>query len=223
MVIAFGTSTTGGGTATPITTGTITTVANSVIVVCAAINPTTSTITSITDPAANTYSVVTTLNSGNRVELWSTGVTTTALSAQAVTVNFSAAPTQAEIVVVTYTGVASLGINATNSGSTTTPTITATTQDSNNFMVAAMAASGTGTFTANVGNLRNSGVQGTMANSAEGCAGNDNTVVTPGSVTNTVTLSVSETWGAAVLELRTVAPTGSLREQATHVMGPPLF
>ena len=175
------------------------------VVVVASIRTVTSTVSSVTDnPGGSTYALRAVLNDGTneRVEIWSAR---NVVASTSVTIHLSAT---SKIVgtAARYTGVSALGVTGTNSGSSTTPTIAVTTQDNNNFIVAGFASQGVATFAANVGNLRTSNqTSGAGGASNVGGAFNDNTASTPSSVTNTVTLSASQTWAAAALELRSTA------------------
>ena len=87
----------------------------------------------------------------------------------------------------------------TATGSSATDSITVTTEDANNWVVCGMGE-GIQTLTASVGNSRQQVTAGASGKSLL----LDNTVVSPGSVTCTATLT-SAAWAAAVIELRTSA------------------
>ncbi|PYO24312.1 MAG: hypothetical protein DMD88_01310 [Candidatus Rokuibacteriota bacterium] len=141
-------------------------------------------------------------NAGNaRTEIWSAKVA--AGASTTVTVNL-AAGSEVVCAVAQYSGVGALGRTSTNSGSGTAPTVSVTTQDNNNWVVAGFAHQGaTGTLSANQGNLRQVN-ETTGGSSWVKGALTDNTSATPASVTNSVTATQTGTsWAAAALELRT--------------------
>jgi len=120
-----------------------------------------------------------------------------------VTPTFSAT-TVYELDVKEYSGAAALGAWAQATGSSTTPSISLTTSDSNNWILADTANLGsTGIPTAGTGNLRDAGRTGsTSSDAAIGSC--DNTVASPGSVTCS-TVITSGAWAAAAIELRSVS------------------
>src|SRR5438876_5879886 len=140
-------------------------------------------------------------NAGNaRTEIWSAKVA--AGASTTVTVNL-AAGSEVVCAVAQYSGVGALGRTSTNSGSGTAPTVSVTTQDNNNWVVAGFAHQGaTGTLSANQGNLRQVKVTTGASYWVKGAL-TDNTSATPASVTNSVTATQSTNWAAAALELRT--------------------
>ena len=113
-----------------------------------------------------------------------------------------AAGSEVVCAVAQYSGVGALGLTNTNSGTGTAPTVSVTTQDNNNWVVAGFAHEGaTGTLSAQTGTLRQ--VKVTSGSSVKGAL-TDNTSATPASVTNAVTATQTGTnWAAAALELRT--------------------
>ena len=134
-----------------------------------------------------------------RTEIWSAKVASGASTT--VTVNL-AAGSEVVCAVAQYSGVGALGLTNTNSGTGTAPTVSVTTQDNNNWVVAGFAHEGaTGTLSAQTGTLRQ--VKVTSGSSVKGAL-TDNTSATPASVTNAVTATQTGTnWAAAALELRT--------------------
>ena len=103
------------------------------------------------------------------------------------------------ITIEDYSGASSFNASLsgnTASGSSTSATITVTTQDSNDWIVCGIS-DGINTLTVTVGNSRQATTGGSNKTVLL-----DNTVVSPGSVTCTATLS-SSAWAAAVIELRT--------------------
>ena len=180
------------------------------------------TITSVVDSSGtNTYTQKTNQAngaSGPQTFIW--GALNVSSSATTVTVTVSGTFTGADVIVATYTGVGTNGFGNTgvNTGNSSTPTVTATTQDANNFVVAAMGqvASAAATFTASVGNLRSQQAAG---------AGipvlglNDNTAASAGSVVNTVTSNKSNLWACCAVELRSTSPGGSTSKNLLMMMG----
>ncbi len=159
-------------------------------------------VTSVTDTGGSSYAQRASIASsgGNeQVFIWSARNVAAATS---VTVNIGSS-TRFVACVAQYSGVQALGGTTTNTGTSTGPTVSLTTQDANNFAVAGFGAIGTATYSASVGNLRTSATtSGGPGSSQSGGALNENTAATASSVTNTVTLSASEQWAAAALELR---------------------
>ncbi len=194
------------------------------VVVTVAIRTTTSTVSSVTDTGSSTYAARGPgINNGTvaRMEIWSAR---NAAASTSVTVNLGAS-SKFVACVGEYSGVAALGATSTATGATTTPTIALTTQDANNFVVAGFAAQGTATFSANVGALRGStNTTGGSASTNIGGALNDNGAATASSVTNTATLSASNSWAAEALELRSTTgavPLGGSKRKKLEVMDGP--
>jgi outer membrane protein assembly factor BamB len=162
-------------------------------------------VSTITDTASNAYSQQKTITNGAAaVFIWSTAagaVKTTASVTVTVTVSTA---TVGFIGVTDYAGVAALGATATNTGATANPTISLTTQEGNNWVVAGFSAVPTSSLamTAGTGTLRLAGVGACCGVFLSGALV-DNTASTPSSVTDSVTLGAF-TWAAAALELRSV-------------------
>src|SRR2546425_4234321 len=103
--------------------------------------------------------------------------------------------------VAEYSGVGTVGLTATNTGSGTSLTIALTTQSSNSWAVAGFGEkNGTSFSPPSIGNLRDSG--SFTSTTTVGAAVNDNTAASPSSVTNAVTMNTSGPWAAVALELR---------------------
>jgi hypothetical protein len=135
-----------------------------------------------------------------RTEIWSAKVASGASTTVTVTLSAGSAVVCA---VAQYSGVGALGLTNTNSGSGTSLTVSLTTQDNNNWVVAGFAQQGTtGTLSANQGNLRQANKTTSGADYVKGAL-TDNTSATPASVANSVTATQSTFWAAAALELRT--------------------
>ncbi|HWY20653.1 MAG TPA: hypothetical protein VNX26_05490 [Candidatus Acidoferrum sp.] len=120
-----------------------------------------------------------------------------------VTVTRSATATRRfQWVAATYSGAWKLGaMTSGGNGNSGTCSVSLTTQDNNNFVVAGFTNSAAETYTANTGNLR-----GQDNNTAGASALNDNSAVSPGSVTNTVSLSSSASCAKGAIELRACGP-----------------
>ena len=163
-------------------------------------------VTSVTATDATFTLVNAITNATSRAEIWSARNIPAGITS--VTVN-TASATVFNVLVGEYSGVGSLGSSSTASGTGTNPTISLTTQDSNNWVVGGFSTEGTaiGSFSAQTGNLRASGLA--LGDGAPDVAGalTDNTSASPASVTNSVTGS-SGNWSAAAVELRstTTAP-----------------
>lgn len=149
-------------------------------------------------------------------QIWSTSAGG-ATSASTCSVAMTGDAACVEVVVRCYTGVDAIGTTASNTGTSTNPTVSLTTQDNNNWVVAAFNSANDGPATALTGNLRDTGLQ-TGAQDV-GTSSTDNTSVSVASVTNAVTLA-SSTWAALALELRaaqpTAAVTGTITSSATE-------
>jgi hypothetical protein len=163
-------------------------------------------VSSVTDSFGNTYvkRIEATNGTSCRVSVWTTAVSGTG-AATSVTVNLASG--KASITVGEYSGVISItgSQSATNSGSSTAPTISITLLDANNWVIAGIAANGLATLAANIGNQRLTSVtSGGGAATNERGSLNDNTAAS-GAVINAQTLSASEPWAVAAFELRTVA------------------
>src|SRR5438876_5474351 len=157
-------------------------------------------VSTISDGASTYSREVSKNNTTARTEIWSAKVA--AGASTTVTVTLSAG---SEIVcaVSQYSGVGALGLTNTNSGSGTALTVSVTTQDNNNWVVAGFAQQGTtGTLSAQTGTLRQVKVTTGASYWVKGAL-TDNTSATPASVTNSVTATQSTNWAAAALELRT--------------------
>lgn len=111
-----------------------------------------------------------------------------------------------ELNVAEYSGVTWMGITGSNTGSSTTPGLTFTTGDANDFIVCETANLGsTGIPTSGTGTLRQANRTGTTSSNVAGGL-IENTVAGAGSVSCTDTIT-SGVWSAAGVELRTTAPT----------------
>ena len=106
------------------------------------------------------------------------------------------------IAVEEYSNMVHVGTNATNSGTGTAPTVSRSTQDTNNVVTACMGVRSGVVVTANVGNLRHSSYN--TGTDYITLAVTDNTSGSPATVVNTVgTTDGSDQWAAVAMELRT--------------------
>ncbi len=203
--IAYVTSGTNcGGVNSPVP-ATVTITASHTAIIVTFASPSTIAVTSIT--GGGTYTKRASTTSGTyTIEIWATAAGASA-SASSVSVAFSGGPaTNFGLIAADYSGVVALGNTNTNSNTNANPTISVTTQDLNNFVVAGFAVTA-GTPTSGTGTLRNS----TTGCGSPASAFNDNTVTSPGALVNTVTHTAA-TWVAVALELRTlVAPNAQRR------------
>ncbi len=172
------------------------------------------TITSITDSGGSTYAQRASIANGfTRSEIWSTGAGA-AVASTSITVNYSAAGI-VRASAADYSGVQGLGTTGTNTGTSTTPTISLTTQDANN-AVAAGFASALFVQTQNTGSLRDAQLD------REALV--DNCAASPSSVTDAVSISSSQAWAATALELRSTtggaAPGGTNKRRKLEKMDP---
>ncbi len=177
------------------------------VVVAIAILDTTKSVSTITDTALNTYTLKSSANNGSavRVELWEAhSITGNAADVIVVTLSGNSLASAAfEEYAGASSGVGNLGATAT--GTSFDPEADASTQDGNNWSVAAIAvASNSGdTFTADLGTKRQALIPALTTASV---ALVDNTsAATVGALRNAILLSASRAWAAAALELRTGA------------------
>lgn len=162
---------------------------------------------SVTDDGGNTYTQRASVVNNHSISIWSTAANGTA-SATVVTVHF---PTSTAInknaAVGVYSGVQAIGTTNTNSNTNSGPvTVSLTTQDANNFVVAALGQVNVPTFTAQNGNVREN------YNLAAGATNAlvDNTAASASSVTDSVTTNGSLAWYAVALELRSTSGGGGV-------------
>lgn len=162
-------------------------------------------ITSVTDSGGNSYVQEvnnTTFDSVASVQIWVCASSTAQLVGGTDLVTVKATTASAGVLcVLGYSGVQAIGTTAINSSSigSTSPTISLTTQDANNFVVAVLAVGGVRqTWSANTGNLRAS----FRLTGGRNMAVVDNTAASPSSVTCSATISSSNPWDCAAVELR---------------------
>lgn len=164
-------------------------------------------VTSVVDNAspANTYSLAVIQSTNVHNEIWYSLNVTHAPTT--VTLNFNTT-VESAAAVETYTGVKAVGSNGNNSGSSTSPSVTITTQGANNWVVmCAGNTTATVTYSASAPNqFWHSASSASTGGIIEGGSFDGGNVVTPGSVTVTGTFSSSEPWGTVGLELWSTVP-----------------
>jgi hypothetical protein len=117
-----------------------------------------------------------------------------------VTPLFSAS-TKYNVTVSEWSGVSCMGITGTNAATSATPTIGVTTGDANDYVVAVFADAGSATPTISVGTLVKAGNTSTSGVAA---AMTYNTAASPGTVTNTISIT-SAAYTVSAVELRTTS------------------
>ncbi|PYX77052.1 MAG: hypothetical protein DMG72_03250 [Acidobacteria bacterium] len=189
----------GNGTNASTNTVPINTIAGHDIIVVVAFASTTPAVTSVTDTGGSTYTLIGAINNGTsaRVEMWAAqGVA----ASTSVTANLSAS-VKSRMEVAEYSGVGTLGLTATKTGSGTSLNISLTTQSNSAWVVSGFGEKNAASFSPSVGNLRDSG-SFTLSTTTVGAALNDNTALLPSPVNNTVMMNSSGPWAAVALELR---------------------
>src|SRR2546427_2415102 len=177
---------------------------NTTVVVAVAVKNTAVIPSSVTDSGGSFYfKVADQLVNVNaaRVQLWAT-VAAGAKNSTWVKVNTCCTGTDMVAAVASYSGVVSLGtvVKAFSASASTTATVSVTTSDANNWVVAAMASAGGASLAASTGNLRQSAV----VSGSIGGALMDNTSASPAAVSNTLTTGSAQYTAMAAVELRTV-------------------
>lgn len=220
MAIAFVNSAINGGSSVTSVAVTYSPTAGNALLVGVSLLTTGFTVSSISDTAGNVYRLVDSQNRISnicRVELWYCAKIVG--SPTSITANLSGSAGQVTISVAEYSGVAADGVFNSNTGSSALTTCTTTGADANNFGVCFFAASGAGTFTASIGTLRNSLVQG--ATLGGGCI--DHTVASNHpSLNPRATISVSEQWATVLMELRGVSPSPYITDDITFGTDQPI-
>lgn len=194
---------TGSSTALSSISVTRTTTSGNTVVVTVEIHTVGTTVSTVTDSGGSTYTRQTTATQGGFVtsEIWST-TAGGALASTSITVTVSAAGTFIADV-DEFSGVSSLGNVATATSASGNPSVSLTTQDANNYMVAGFTIDGTPTTAAGTGTLRQNHVTSAGAN-ITGCLV-DNTRATVGSLTSSLSPSAVH-FAATAVELRSGAP-----------------
>lgn len=176
------------------------------------VNSPSSTISSVSDSAGSTWTVGPEATNASNSTMALYKALNMLGNAATVTVSFSGL-TWATVAMECYSGVAAFGNTNTATGSSTTPSVAVTTQDSNNWVTAGMSfRTSVGTsWSAATGTLRRS-YDGSNSSSAA-VASVDNSSAGAGSVTTSATLGGGEAWAAATIELRST--TGAAEELRT--------
>ena len=217
MAIAFVNSAINGGSSVTSVAVPYSPTAGNTLVVGVALLTTGFTVTSVTDSAGNVYKLKDFQNKTVnicRVEVW--WCHNIVGSPTSITANLSGTAGQAIIAVGEYSGIAADGLIFANTGSTALTTNTVNSTDANSWSVSFFAASGSGTFTASLGTLRQSLVQG----AALGGGLIDTTTASQhGSLNCRATISVSEQWATDMMELRPVSPTAYITDDITFGVG----
>lgn len=173
---------------------------NTVVVTCA-LGSTSSSISSITD-SGSTWAMQAFVNgSGVRSEIWTTNAGGSVAS-KSFTINISG-PVPTSCGLEEYSGVQAIGNTATSYATSGIWSVSLTTQDPNNRVVAGLGANSYYGYTATAGTLLQLG--GLTANSGSNYAETgllDNTASIPGSVLCT-SVSGPVAWAAVAVELRT--------------------
>lgn len=192
-------------TSTATTGATQTVNAGDIIIVVVSIRTATSTVSSITDTAGNTYSLIpgAAINNTVRVEIWASFAKFSSTT-NAITVNLGAG-SKFTIDAAAYSGASVIGPVATSTQGTANPTQSFTTTTVGSFVVGGFAGQGTGTFAISTGNSRAATTtSGGGSNTNVGGAIADNTAASTGSLTVAYT-STDTTWAMAIIELQTVS------------------
>jgi hypothetical protein len=167
-------------------------------------------LSSVTDSGGNAYvqKINDTVGDGNiTIQIWVCASSTAQLTTgSTITGKTSSGTTTGAISIAAYSGVLAIGVLTAQNDSasaTTTPTVSLTTQDANNFVVAILnqGSSTIQTWSAGTGNLRTSIGIATV----RGQALVDNTAASATSVTCSATSNRSAGYGAVAIELLTVA------------------
>lgn len=206
MAIAFSHSGSGTAATSNSVTANVTINAGDTVVVAVAVNDASAvTVSSVADSASNSgYAQKATKATDTHSQCFEWAALSVASSATSITVTLSASVAALAVCVTTYSGVGSNGFGTTavnGSGTGATLSVALTTQDSNNFVVAAIVQRGIATFTAQNGSLRVTAQNGGGTVVTAGLV--DNTSASPASVTDSVTSSLgSNAWSVAAVELR---------------------
>ncbi len=189
-----------------------TTAGNTAVVVVVVVNGFTVNNGGVTDNAtggSSTYSFITAINNGGsrRVELWSTAAGGLKGNATSLTVNLSGT-SQVVVEFMELSGVLLLGTNTTTTGGTSPLSISLTTQDPNNWVVAGFGNQGSSIFGSSAPTIiQHQDKTGTKPTGTQTAGAiTTNTSASAGLVTNTVTNS-TPLWEAAAVELRSACST----------------
>jgi hypothetical protein len=194
------------------------------VVLFIGIRTTTVSVSSVSD-TTNTWTfkkTVTNSDSTAKGEIWSSLNVSPNGAQPAATLSAS---TKSACVGEEYSGVQALGITGSNTGTSTTPTISLTTQDNNNWVSAGFVEKGVTLMSPSVGNGRQAiATSGGAASSNVTSFQMDNTAASPSSVTNTASDADGFPWAAAALELRSTSggapPPGGSKRKKLEAMDP---
>jgi hypothetical protein len=182
--------------------------AGDTLVVCVSFRETTASVNAsgVTDDQGNSYgsAAKVTVSTNTRDEIWG-AISAVNGNLTTLSVAFGGSPTRMCLTVLTYTGVGSFGNTGSNSGTATvSPTVTVTTQDVNNWIVAAGSSATSSVWTTNgVNTIRQSIVSGSASRNTIG-SGDSGAIATPGATAVTFTQS-SNAYGMVGIELRVPA------------------
>jgi len=187
---------------------------DTVVVLILADSATQRTVTSVTDTGGSVYTqqAISTFNTPLLAYLWSTKASQAAASTS-VTVTLSGTYTEAEVVVLTYTGAVGIGRSTIANGTaTTTPSIVGNIANiPSNWLVGGIGSLSTTALVASVGNLR-----AQQVGAASIIGGVDNTA---GVATDTLTVtSASAIFVAVALELIANVPSRNNQNVAQGVI-----
>lgn len=187
-------------------TVTISTTANNTLIATIEIVPNTNVITSITDSAGNIWTFQKAKNNvGNtwREEVWTS---LKAAAVTSVTVHYTTNIDVGDsiIFISEYSGVQAIGNSTVAEGATSTQTISITTQDANNFVVAGSALNSALTYTPVAGTIRDQQVEGASSSSVLV----DNTAASASLVTCAVDTGSGNNWSMVAVELRSTTGGG---------------
>lgn len=191
----------------------------SFIFVSVAIQDPTVTVSSFIDdstggPMTFTQICDTTFN-GLRHQAWGTGVNGGKAGFTDIKINFTGTVLAAACW-TEWLGALAFGNCVPNTGTNADPTVSVTTQDANNFVVAGFSSVGSTLATVKTGTFDRSTTSNGGSPVAQATA--HNTAASPGSVTVAVTLAAT-TWTAVGYELRSVAPSGGSAQPGLMLLG----
>jgi hypothetical protein len=209
------------------------------LLVVASFNGTSSSVSSVSDTIGTPFSLIGALDNGTleRVEVWG-GFAPSTNGSDRVKITVSPATSAgAAFALVQYSSVAALGKTSTNTGTGTIASVSLVIDDANDFVAGAFVGDNTGTFSANVGNLRETATETNLkpASLNAGAAEADNTSASAGSTVDVaVSISKSEDWAGIAVELRSVIPPpvivgldlrgfGLFTPSSPHEFGPETF
>lgn len=163
------------------------------------------TVTSITGGGTWTKRGATITLANHSIQCWSTDAGAAAAAAS-VSVAYTGAPASTVLVVHTTTGVLGIGNLATASANSTTPSVSLTTQDPNNWAVGALVYDDGSVADPGGGSGTQRQVLAEVAATDTYLFLKDNTAASPGAVVNSKgAFGAAGNWVASALELRTVA------------------